>query len=463
MTTNAAPDPSSTVRPIRAPRPNYRLIHTKPLPIDTFPLPALIPHNPFSLIHIAYVYLSHLIFPPESHASNIVHGVYSPDTNSVHIKDHASARLLWERGFFGKGSLSRSEPTWLEREKKRVGLLANDTSEEYTQQRREERRVMKLERARKEREAIEAKLVEEGGKALNGDIKEESEDPLTVDVSGEEPVEATPQAEDGDPSKDALEGSLSDADLLLKPVAKALGSQTHQSSSNDITQSSAKIPDHTAEVQDQEHLQLTSEEAFFLAYALGILQIHDPAINTIMTTLDLLTAFRRHSYFPPIAAASQDPRDPFLPSYAVYHHFRSLGWVVRPGIKFAVDWLLYLRGPAFTHAEFAVLVLPAFGDEYWWEESRREETLKRERKDWWWLHCMQRVQAHVRKGLIICWVEIPSPAAVDAVMLPSVEKDGEGSKGIGEGQEGPDIGRLFKMYKVRDMTVKRWLPNRSRD
>lgn len=275
-------------------------------------------------------------------------------------------------------------------------------------------------------------------------------------------METTPQAEDGDPSKVTLKDDTSDADLLLKPLAKALGSQSHGTKLNDTSQPN-KTHNHATEIQDQEHLQLTSEEAFFLSYALGTLKIHNPTTYTIMTTLDLLTAFRCHSYFPPIPASAQDPRDPFLPSYAVYHHFRSLGWVVRPGIKFAVDWLLYLRGPAFTHAEFAVLVLPAFRDEYWWEEGRREETLKRERKDWWWLHCMQRVQAHVRKGLIICWVEIPSPAAVDAVMLSSVEKDGEESEGIGEGQESPDIGKLFKLYKVRDMTVKRWLPNRSRD
>lgn len=342
-----------------------------------------------------------------------------------------------------------------------MGLLANDTSEEYTQQRREERRVMKLERARKEREAIEARLVEERGKDLDGEIKEESADPHTIDSSKEEAMKVTSQVEDGNPSRDSLKDATSDVDLLLKPLAKALGSQSHHASSNDIIQPPNKVADHPSEIQDQEHLQLTPEEAFFLAYALGTLEIHDPATNDTMTTLHLLTAFRCHSYFPPIPASSQDPRDPFLPSYAVYHHFRSLGWVVRPGIKFAVDWLLYLRGPAFTHAEFAVLVLPAFRDEYWWEEGRRQETLKRERKDWWWLHCMQRVQAHVRKGLVICWVEIPSPLAVDAIMLPSVgDKEEGGKEGLGKD---PDIGKLFKMYKVRDMTVKRWLPNRSRD
>jgi tRNA-splicing endonuclease subunit Sen2 len=44
------------------------------------------------------------------------------------------------------------------------------------------------------------------------------------------------------------------------------------------------------------------------------------------------------------------PDDPFLVSYVAYHHFRSLGWVVKPGIKFSCDWLLYRRGPVFSHA-----------------------------------------------------------------------------------------------------------------
>lgn len=44
------------------------------------------------------------------------------------------------------------------------------------------------------------------------------------------------------------------------------------------------------------------------------------------------------------------PDDPFLVSYIAYHHFRSIGWVVKPGIKFCCDWLLYRRGPAFSHS-----------------------------------------------------------------------------------------------------------------
>lgn len=45
------------------------------------------------------------------------------------------------------------------------------------------------------------------------------------------------------------------------------------------------------------------------------------------------------------------PDNPFLVSYVAYHHYRSLGWVVKTGIKFCVDWLLYKRGLVFSHAE----------------------------------------------------------------------------------------------------------------
>ena len=42
-------------------------------------------------------------------------GVFDVTTQSVWVLQSSHARLLWERGFFGKGSLSRSEPTWLAR------------------------------------------------------------------------------------------------------------------------------------------------------------------------------------------------------------------------------------------------------------------------------------------------------------------------------------------------------------
>lgn len=46
------------------------------------------------------------------------------------------------------------------------------------------------------------------------------------------------------------------------------------------------------------------------------------------------------------------PDNPFIVNYVVYHHYRSLGWTVKSGVKFCVDYLLYKRGPVFDHAEY---------------------------------------------------------------------------------------------------------------
>jgi tRNA-splicing endonuclease subunit Sen2 len=62
------------------------------------------------------------------------------------------------------------------------------------------------------------------------------------------------------------------------------------------------------------------------------------------------------------ASAHIRPDNPFIVSYVVYHHYRSLGWVVRNGVKFCADWVLYKgadgvkdmrggAGPVGGHAE----------------------------------------------------------------------------------------------------------------
>lgn len=43
-------------------------------------------------------------------------GIFDSATRSVWVIDHKDAMILWRRGFFGKGDLSRSEPSWLARQ-----------------------------------------------------------------------------------------------------------------------------------------------------------------------------------------------------------------------------------------------------------------------------------------------------------------------------------------------------------
>lgn len=52
-------------------------------------------------------------------------GVWDELTGSVWVTDPAGVLALWTRGNFGKGSLSRSEPTYL---KRRIAELTNESN-----------------------------------------------------------------------------------------------------------------------------------------------------------------------------------------------------------------------------------------------------------------------------------------------------------------------------------------------
>lgn len=390
-------------------------------------MPPLVPHNPLSILQIAYVYLSQTLSPPPRKQYDCY---FSAQTSSFHVTDPKTIRALWEMGFFGKGSLSRSEPSWLDREKKRLGLIKASSAEEVTAKRRQERREWKLERARLERELIEERLKADAAKkdGVTTQASSISNAPASEKDTSESTVTQSHSIEAGDGLADQPEKQS----VQISEVAQ-------------IIEDAAVAEDEDVEVKDQEHLQLSLEEVFFLAYGLGVLRVFDDDHQTVLSTQALLQRVRQYSYFPPQLSAALQPDDPFLISYAVYHHYRSLGWVVRSGIKFSVDFLLYNRGPVFSHAEFALMIVPSYHDTYWSEtEERRQYVAQKQDQDWWWFHCVNRVQAQVRKSLVLCYVEIPPPAAV--ANLDSV-----------------DIGKMFGQYRVRDFMIKRWVANRSRD
>lgn len=438
-------------------RPNYKKIHALPLPIKTYPLPPLIPHNPLSILQIAFTYLLQVVAPPSSHPRNLYQGYLSPEARSIHVLDEVTTRILWEQGFFGKGSLSRSEPSWLDRERRRKGIGVIETSEEVTRRRRAERKEFKKERARKEREVIDEKLEEEGrslAAKLNKDLNNAESSHQTSNLSIENRAKNNNNAPE----------TTSPNPMMSNRTKKSLNSSTRKTS---LVDDRTEFPTNS-DIVNQEHLQLTTEEAFFLVYGLGILEIREHNASEIIPTASLFSIFRQQSYFPPRPALDLQPDDPFLLSYAVYHHFRSLGWVVRPGIKFAVDYLLYNRGPVFSHAEFAVIILPAYNDPYWQSTPTLAEKTKKESKSWSWLHCVNRVQSQVRKSLLLVYVNIPPPESSSVALNPSLPSNHDRKPpldGLIAPQANPtiDITSLLKQYKIRELTIRRWTPNRSRD
>lgn len=123
-----------------------------------------------------------------------------------------------------------------------------------------------------------------------------------------------------------------------------------------------------------EHTRLQPEEAFFLLFSLGVLSLRssspfsdDPTPSAPLSVLSTWRTFLEDSAIlltplpTPTAGLKLAPKDdprlsrfdsPFLIAYASYHHFRSMGWVVRSGVKFCCEWVLYgPGGPVGSHAE----------------------------------------------------------------------------------------------------------------
>ncbi|ROW09233.1 hypothetical protein VPNG_05802 [Cytospora leucostoma] len=507
-------------RPPPAPKgprpPSPHQIYKQPAPLRVFPYPSLTT-NPVSLVHLAVTWLSQLFYPPSE--PSIVHVAYwDNDSRTINITDEKSMVDLWQQGFFGKGSLSRSEPNWLKREKTRLGLVKGRVSEVETNKRRAERNRVKWERARVEQEALEQKRLEEA-KVISQSLSVEpprsaSRAPRAPSGAPVGPLEllALPNSQlelsktshntvssDSGGSIDSADASrngsstsgnddadssttISEAILLKRPKsvrfsptveateflhtdpprpARSVSSSSLQvlpvpETSNDSAgvikddQAASVVEEHprpsleTEEVAvtDKEHLQILPEEALFLNFSLGALNVVDSATKSTLSTKELFALLRRNSYSPPrLSHQSLQPDDPFLIHYAVYHHFRSLGWVPRAGIKFGVDWLLYFRGPVFDHAEYGLLILPSYSDPYWKSVGKEAP-----RKSWHWFMGVNRVLSKVFKRLVLVYVDIPPPTAF--------EEDGEPKEGIVE---------VLKQYKVREVMIKRWSSNRNRD
>lgn len=100
-------------------------------------------------------------------------------------------------------------------------------------------------------------------------------------------------------------------------------------------------------------LHLSLEESFFLNYAIGCLKIMD-FDNVELSGCKLWQKFH-----------VVEPN--FFKRYAVYHYYRSKGWIIKSGLKFGGDYLLYKDGPTYNHASYLVKILQQEGQLQWKE------------------------------------------------------------------------------------------------
>ncbi|KAI0766581.1 hypothetical protein BD413DRAFT_480627 [Trametes elegans] len=371
--------------------------------IYAHPLPIVCPSPSSS----AFAPLLCLLFPASARLDNPhCEGVFDPSTRSVWVLTERDATILWRRGFFGKGDLSRSEPSWLARQlnaRKAAGKYM--TSEEVREKRRQERRQFKLDRAAAiARAAAEAEAAfAEGREAAPAVIP--SGATWKPSAPGEPSLPVAPPEDEDD--------SDNDADKEEEPL------------------------------DNVEHLQLTLQEAWFLVWNLDCLTVLDPHTNEPMSLQRIWRAFQGVHCIPPDLPVYADRFDNlFLVHYAAYHYYRALGWVVKGGIKFCVDYLLYKRGPVFHHAEFAVVVIPVYEDPAD-QESSPFNLPNANTFSWTWLSTVNRVNSQVQKTLILTYVTIPAQSRVspDALSSPA----------------------CLAHYSVRDVVLRRFIPARMRD
>jgi tRNA-splicing endonuclease subunit Sen2 len=153
---------------------------------------------------------------------------------------------------------------------------------------------------------------------------------------------------------DGLEG-VSD---VTEPVAATNKAKPTKYAGVSAKEQQRQLEKSGMEVQNLEHMQLQRGEAFFLVFALDVLEIQDDKqgddaarVLTVQETWQLFLTSSLPLPNPYANAAARDirPDNPFILSYVVYHHYRSLGWVVRNGVKFCVDWVLYKGSDGTKH------------------------------------------------------------------------------------------------------------------
>lgn len=355
-----------------------KLVYINPLPLPV--LPPLFVHNPVSWLYFLYSYFFTL-----PSVSNI-HVIYKDSIFSV--VDRQDQLFLWRNGFFGKGNLSRSEPTWFERTEKRLGIVNVGkeknvsgkvalSREDITSIRRDERQKFKSSRQELHDLTTKSKL----GSLDSQELAKLQVLQKQVDLLRNQPV---------DYKKD--DEILRDEDLQLI--------------------------DDEGQLLQLEFLQLQPVEVFFLKFGL----------NVIDADLSLLQLFD--------ICCKNDigPANKFILDYVVYHHYRSLGWCVRPGIKFGCDVLLYKRGPPFSHAEHAILIVN-----------------DQDSVDWFQLTTLTRVIGTVKKNLVLVFVSPPTQAQFDQVWSKHYLDDKL------------KFHDLFQLYKVSEIIYRRWAPSRTRD
>ncbi|XP_010503178.1 PREDICTED: tRNA-splicing endonuclease subunit Sen2-1 [Camelina sativa] len=163
--------------------------------------------------------------------------------------------------------------------------------------------------------------------------------------------------------------------------------------------------------KDKRWIQLSFEEAFFLFYKLNCIKI-SPHGRSLEDEVDLWRSMR--SFKPNFAIL-----------YKAYSHLRLKNWIVRSGLQYGVDFVVYRHHPSLVHSEYAVLV----------QSIGENDGLKA----WSDVHCSVRLTGSVAKTLLFLYVN--GQVNTENMNLPFCLED----------------------YTVEELTIRRWSPELCRE
>lgn len=222
----------------------------------------------------------------------------------VELHSAEEIALLYHMGYFGKSSQGRSRPK-----------LGHNNSPNIMRKRQFLKRIFWHKKFSGESEPQADEFLQEV-------------DILTAKIIADR---------DKEPNKDVIDLVSSDEEIAEIPHDNM---NNHTMSSEDPQDMVVIVPNSDSEgenyfenfkpkccinkVRLPEKLMLTRQEAFFLIYGLGCLQI----LNGDHQNLSVEQCWQIFS----------DTDRNFVDKYVVYHYFRSKGYIVKPGIKFGGDY-----------------------------------------------------------------------------------------------------------------------------
>ncbi|KAJ9078532.1 tRNA splicing endonuclease subunit sen2 [Entomophthora muscae] len=136
----------------------------------------------------------------------------------------------------------------------------------------------------------------------------------------------------------------------------------------------------------------------------------------------------------PGSSSNLDPSNEFLINYVAYHFYRSQKWIVKCGLKYSSNFVLYKDGPMYRHSEFAVFVKGVAKS-----KASQIGSSKETHFTWQEIYNMSRLCSQVKKKPLICYVFYPEKLA------------------------NPTFEACISSFEVKSFQFERWSPSKTRE